>query len=115
MLYFLVENMNLGDQILAHILAVVILFFYGTVHIFGPFSIFVFAGLWFFPVIIGMIRNHPKLTPITLLTIFSSWTVVGWIVALFMALSSSRTRAEKRLEVLSRPRRTKRSSVRRRI
>jgi hypothetical protein len=48
-----------------------------------------FAGaLYFLPAIIAAIRHTHNATGILLLNVFLGWTVIGWFVALLMALFS---------------------------
>ncbi|MGO8757649.1 MAG: superinfection immunity protein [Terracidiphilus sp.] len=47
-----------------------------------------FGALYFLPAIIAAIRHTHNSTGILLLNIFLGWTVVGWFVALLMALFS---------------------------
>jgi hypothetical protein len=50
----------------------------------------VFAGaLYFLPAIIAAVRHTHNSTAILLLNVFLGWTVVGWFVALIMALCSA--------------------------
>jgi hypothetical protein len=49
--------------------------------------VFVFA-LYFLPTIIGWNKTHK--TGIFLVNLFLGWTFIGWVVALFWALSSDR-------------------------
>ncbi|MGA9061648.1 MAG: superinfection immunity protein [Terracidiphilus sp.] len=46
------------------------------------------AFLYFLPAIIAALRHTHNATGILLLNIFLGWTVVGWFVALLMALCS---------------------------
>jgi hypothetical protein len=41
-------------------------------------------------VIIAAQRRHPQLVPIVLITIFTSWTVIGWLIALVWSVASFR-------------------------
>ncbi len=52
------------------------------------FLIFV-VGLYFLPAIVAAARRTHNATGILLLNLFLGWTVVGWVVALVMALSST--------------------------
>ncbi len=45
-------------------------------------------GLYFLPAIIAAVRHTHNATGILLLNIFLGWTVVGWFVALLMAIFS---------------------------
>jgi hypothetical protein len=52
------------------------------------FMLFALA-LYFAPAIIAAARNTHNATPILLLNIFLGWTVIGWFVALLMAICST--------------------------
>jgi Na+/proline symporter len=52
------------------------------------FLIFAFA-LYFVPAIIAALRHTHNATAILLLNIFFGWTVIGWFVALIMAICSA--------------------------
>jgi hypothetical protein len=38
------------------------------------------------PIIVAAVRKHHQLVPIVLVTVFLGWTIIGWIVALVLAL-----------------------------
>jgi hypothetical protein len=46
-------------------------------------------GLYFLPAIIAAVRHTHNSTGILLLNIFLGWTLIGWVVALVMALGSA--------------------------
>ena len=46
------------------------------------------GALYFLPAIIAAVRHTHNLTGILLLNIFLGWTIIGWFVALLMALFS---------------------------
>jgi hypothetical protein len=48
--------------------------------------IVVSALLYFLPTIIGSVRRAPSLLGIVLVNIFFGWSIIGWIVALVLAL-----------------------------
>jgi hypothetical protein len=52
------------------------------------FLIFV-IGLYFLPAIVAALRHTHNATGILLLNIFFGWTVIGWFVALLMAIGSA--------------------------
>jgi Na+/proline symporter len=52
------------------------------------FLIFAFA-FYFVPAIIAALRHTHNATAILLLNIFFGWTVIGWFVALIMAICSA--------------------------
>lgn len=47
------------------------------------------VGLYFLPAIIAAVRHTHNSTGILLLNIFLGWTIVGWVVALLMAIFSA--------------------------
>lgn len=50
---------------------------------------FVFGfGLYFLPAIIAAVRHTHNSGAILLLNIFLGWTLIGWVIALIMALTS---------------------------
>ncbi|HLI03569.1 MAG TPA: superinfection immunity protein [Terracidiphilus sp.] len=51
------------------------------------FLLFV-IGLYFLPAILAAIRHTHNSTAILLLNIFLGWTVIGWFVALLLAIFS---------------------------
>jgi hypothetical protein len=52
------------------------------------FLIFVIA-LYFAPAIVAGVRHTHNATAILLLNIFFGWTIIGWFVALVMAICSA--------------------------
>ena len=44
--------------------------------------VIVVIGLALVPAFVAWSREHPQKIPITLLTIFLGWTVIGWVGAL---------------------------------
>ena len=52
------------------------------------FLIFI-IGLYFVPAIVAAARHTHNATGILLLNIFLGWTVIGWFVALVMAICSA--------------------------
>ena len=47
------------------------------------------AGLYFLPAIIAAVRHTHNSTGIVLLNLFLGWTMVGWFVALLLAIFST--------------------------
>jgi hypothetical protein len=47
-------------------------------------------AFYFLPTIIAIKRKHPQTVPIVLIDIFTSWTVIGWFVALIWSVASFR-------------------------
>jgi len=59
-------------------------------HVFGfPFFL-VGACCYFLPSIIAMARHKSNLPAILLLNLLLGWSIIGWFVALFWALSAER-------------------------
>jgi hypothetical protein len=48
-----------------------------------------FGALYFLPAIIAALRHTHNATGILLLNLFLGWTMVGWFVALLMAICST--------------------------
>ncbi len=46
-------------------------------------------GLYFLPAIVAALRHTHNATGILLLNIFFGWTVIGWFIALLMAIGSA--------------------------
>jgi hypothetical protein len=46
------------------------------------------VGLYFLPAIIAAVRHTHNATGILLLNLFLGWTMVGWFIALLMAICS---------------------------
>jgi hypothetical protein len=55
-----------------------------TIVVFG-----VLIGLYLLPVIIGQVRHVPDVGSIATINILLGWTLVGWVVALALALRSA--------------------------
>lgn len=50
-------------------------------------KVFPFVMLFYLsPVWIALLKKHPKVLWITLINVFLSWTVIGWIFALVWAI-----------------------------
>lgn len=41
--------------------------------------------LYFVPLFVAVLRNHPNAVAITLLNLFLGWTLIGWVGALVWA------------------------------
>lgn len=54
------------------------------------FYVVVFFLLYFLPTIVGSLRTVPDIGSVAKINLFLGWTVVGWVVALAMALRSAR-------------------------
>jgi uncharacterized membrane protein len=50
---------------------------------------FILVGLYFLPTIIAFNRNRHNKTAIFVLNLFLGWTVLGWVVSMVWAVSSS--------------------------
>lgn len=46
------------------------------------------AGLYFLPVVVGALRRAPDLGSVAVLDVLLGWTLIGWVVALALALRS---------------------------
>ncbi len=46
------------------------------------------GALYFLPAIVAAVRHTHNSTAVLLLNIFLGWTVIGWVVALLMAIFS---------------------------
>ncbi|MCY3748261.1 MAG: restriction endonuclease [Chloroflexi bacterium] len=55
------------------------------------FQIAAYISLYFLPTIIVATKIHREKTPIMLINILLGWTLIGWVVALVMALSNEGT------------------------
>ena len=51
--------------------------------------VLVVGGLYFIPSIVALMREHPSRAGIIILNIFLGWTLVGWVVSLAWAASST--------------------------
>lgn len=47
------------------------------------------TGLYFLPAIIAAARQTHNATAILLLNLFLGWTIIGWVIALVMAITSA--------------------------
>lgn len=52
----------------------------------GYVWLLVLAGLYMLPTIVAAQRNHANLSAISLINVLLGWTLIGWIVALVMAV-----------------------------
>jgi hypothetical protein len=48
----------------------------------------VMVGMYFVPLIVGLIRRVPNSGSIGVINVFLGWTMIGWVVALAMASRS---------------------------
>jgi hypothetical protein len=48
-----------------------------------------FGALYFLPAIVAAARHTHNATGVLLLNLFLGWTMIGWVVALVMALGST--------------------------
>jgi hypothetical protein len=56
---------------------------------YGPFSFFMWifmAAIYFMPTIIAIARRRSNMVLVLLINAFLGWTLVGWVVALILAL-----------------------------
>lgn len=56
--------------------------------IFAIFVLFICAASYFLPGIVAMIRGHRQTLAIFMLTLFTAWSGIGWIIALVWACTS---------------------------
>ena len=49
----------------------------------------VIFALYFIPTIVALTRDHPSKGGIIVLNIFLGWTLIGWVVSLAWAFSST--------------------------
>ena len=52
---------------------------------------FILAVIYFVPTWIALARRHRSAVGVLMVNIFTAWTVLGWIFALFWALTGERT------------------------
>src|SRR3990172_6300795 len=52
----------------------------------GIVSLFISLGLYFLPTIVALSRRGPNSGSVTLINLLLGWTVIGWLVALAMAV-----------------------------
>ena len=57
----------------------------------GAFLLMILIPIAFccLPIIIAVVRKHSNMTPIILVAIFFSWTIVGWVIALIWAFTDN--------------------------
>jgi hypothetical protein len=48
----------------------------------------VVGALYFIPLIVAMVRHVPNVGSVAVINIFLGWTIIGWVVALAMAVRS---------------------------
>ena len=66
--------------------------------IFGLFVLAMLVGLYFLPTIVSLDRKVVNKWSVVVINVFLGWTLIGWVVALAMAL---RTQKEPSGKVLS--------------
>ena len=49
-------------------------------------GLLVFPTIYFLPTIIGFARKSPQTAPVFFVNLYLGWSVIGWIVALVLAL-----------------------------
>jgi hypothetical protein len=54
---------------------------------FAIFELTIFAILYIAPTVVAGVRRHPQSMSIYVVNLFLGWTMVGWVVALAMAVS----------------------------
>jgi hypothetical protein len=55
----------------------------------GLILLLILAGMYFLPTIIAFNRNRNNKGAIFVLNLFLGWTVIGWVVSMVWAVSSS--------------------------
>jgi len=58
----------------------------------GLFAFSLLAAAYFAPSIVAGLRRHHQVGAVAVVNFFFGWTVVGWVVAMAMALSAGRPR-----------------------
>ena len=51
--------------------------------------VLVVGGLYFIPTIVALMRDHPSKGGIIVLNVLLGWTLIGWVVSLAWAASST--------------------------
>jgi hypothetical protein len=54
----------------------------------GVVLLLILAALYFLPLIVAIARHVPNVGSVAVIDIFLGWTVIGWVVALAMAVRS---------------------------
>lgn len=54
----------------------------------GIALLLILGALYFVPLIVAVIRKVPNIGSVAVIDIFLGWTVIGWVVALAMAVRS---------------------------
>lgn len=49
----------------------------------------IMLAVYFLPAIIASVREHARVTQITIMNVLFGWTIIGWVVALRMALEKA--------------------------
>lgn len=57
--------------------------------ILGLFILAIYCLVYMAPTIVAVMREHKNVAPIAVITIFTAWTVIGWIACLAWSLSSN--------------------------
>lgn len=52
------------------------------------FLVFLGAAVYFFPLVVAIMRSHHNAASIAVINIFLGWTFLGWVIALAMAFSA---------------------------
>lgn len=48
------------------------------------------CAIYVTPIIVAVMRKHPNTAPIAVITIFTGWTGIGWVVCLAWSLTNGR-------------------------
>jgi Superinfection immunity protein len=61
-------------------------------QILGLVAFSLLTAAYFAPSIVAALRKHHQVGPVAVVNFFLGWTLVGWVVAMAMALSAARPR-----------------------
>lgn len=53
-------------------------------------TLLLWVAIYVTPIIIAMARKHPNTAPIAVITIFTGWTGIGWVVCLAWSLTNGK-------------------------
>ncbi len=60
-----------------------------SLFVFGGFIV-AFGGLYLLPILIGWYRRTPDIPAVVMINVLLGWTLIGWVVALALALRPPR-------------------------
>ncbi len=64
------------------------------VLVLGLLMVAIFVGLYLLPSIVAAKRRVPQAGPIVVVNVFLGWTLIGWVVALALAVRDVPRRAD---------------------